>query len=189
MSFVTSHIGELYSIAAALTWSVAVIFYRKGGETVTPVAMNLFKSSFALVLFFISMAIAKVPLFNPQASVSDWLILFASGAVGIFVADTLFFAALNRIGATGSAILDCLYGPFVVIASVVYLGEPLGLPLMFALILMGMAIFLGGSEKIGPFSRGSRRWCPPQRVSPSWVTCHQSLQPHHPHPSPTQAAE
>lgn len=135
--------GETYSIICALMWAVGVILFRKSGDSVPPVALNLFKGVVALTLALITMAALGVPFFPDTASAADWAILAASGIVGIGIADTLFFISLNRLGAGRVAIVDCLYSPFVVFCSWVYLHEPLGIPLVAAIVLMGVAIFMG----------------------------------------------
>ena len=44
----------------------------------------------------------------------DWLLLAASGVLGIALADTLFFAALKRMGPGRLAVVECAYTPFIV---------------------------------------------------------------------------
>ncbi|MCK7482717.1 MAG: DMT family transporter [Candidatus Moduliflexus flocculans] len=52
-------------------------------------------------------------------------LLLLSGVLGIAVSDTLFFHALNRLGASLTAIVDCFYSPFVIALSFFLLGERL----------------------------------------------------------------
>ncbi|MBT3223509.1 MAG: DMT family transporter, partial [Proteobacteria bacterium] len=132
-----------YAISCALLWAIAIILFRKGGEQIQPVALNLFKGTVGLPLFFFSLWAFSIPFFPEDVSTKDTLILLASGAVGIAIADTLFFASLNRLGAGRSAIVNCLYSPFVVLCSAVYLGEPRGPGLVPAVLLMGLAIAVG----------------------------------------------
>lgn len=133
-------------MANAVVWAVAIILFRKSGESVTPIALNFFKNSVAVVLFVLTLPVIGVSYAPPEASLGDWLTLLASGALGIGIADSLFFASLNRLGATGSAIVDCLYSPLVVVAAFVLLGEPIRLPLAAGVALMVIAIVLGTSR-------------------------------------------
>jgi drug/metabolite transporter (DMT)-like permease len=135
--------GELYALSCALLWAVAVILFRKTGETIEPVALNLFKGVVGLALFLVTMPIFGVPWFPQGVSLADWLVLMGSGALGIAIADSVFFASLNRLGAGRSAIVDCLYSPFVVLCSALYLGEPRGPWLLPAMALMVVAILVG----------------------------------------------
>jgi drug/metabolite transporter (DMT)-like permease len=138
--------GEFLSLACAVTWAIAVMFFRKSGEHVAPVALNLFKNSVALGLFLITLPLIGVQFFPADQSMKDWLTLLASGAIGIGVADSLFFASLNRLGASNSAIVDCLYSPFVVLSAWLYLREPVGIAVMVAVLLMAGAILVGTWE-------------------------------------------
>jgi len=135
--------GELYAFSCALLWAVAVILFRKTGETIEPVALNLFKAVVGLLLFAATMLVFGVPFFPEEVPVADWLVLLGSGALGIAVADSIFFASLNRLGAGRSAIVDCMYSPFVVLGSALYLGEPRGPWLLPAMALMVVAILVG----------------------------------------------
>jgi drug/metabolite transporter (DMT)-like permease len=70
----------------------------------------------------------------------DMLLLFVSGALGIGLADTLFFMMLNRLGAALTSIVDCLYSPTVILASVIWLGESLSLLQIFGVLLIVSAV-------------------------------------------------
>lgn len=135
--------GEVYAVLAALVWAVAVILFRRSGEQVPPVSLNLFKSVVGLALFAISVPLVGSEFAPAQATAADWLILLFSGAVGIAVADTLFFAALNRLGAGRAAIVDCLYSPFIILWAVVLIDEEVGLHHLGAAGLVALAVWLG----------------------------------------------
>jgi drug/metabolite transporter (DMT)-like permease len=135
--------GEAYSALCALLWAIAVVFFRKSGEHVAPVALNFFKNTIGLGLFLITLPIVGVPYAPAERTLADWITLLASGAIGIGVADSLFFASLNRLGAGRAAIVDCLYSPFVIVCSLIYLGEPIGVLLVVAIAVMVSAILLG----------------------------------------------
>jgi drug/metabolite transporter (DMT)-like permease len=149
------HSGEFSAAFCALVWAFAVILFRRSGESVPPVALNLFKTLVALPLFLLSLPLLGVPLFDGRAS--DWAVLLVSGVLGIAVADSLFFASLNRLGAGRSAIVDCLYSPLVVLCSFVYLDEPLGPGLLVAMGLMAAAILVGAWQPGAPVPAGTRR--------------------------------
>jgi drug/metabolite transporter (DMT)-like permease len=159
-------IGELYSALCALLWASAVIFFRKSGEQVPPVALNVFKGAVSLVLFFVTMLVLRTPFRPPENSLQDWLTLLASGAIGIGIADSLFFASLNRLGASGAAVVDCIYGPFVVLCAHLYLGEPLRPTLLVATALMVTAILIGTWEPVR-VSPAVGTWAPPPAGEPA----------------------
>ncbi|HEY3358635.1 MAG TPA: DMT family transporter [Polyangia bacterium] len=136
-------IGEIYSVACAAIWAFATILFRKGGERVPPVALNVFKDVIALVLFLVTLPLLGVPLLGGGHATRDWVILLVSGAMGIGIADTIFFASLNRLGAVGSSIINSLYSPMVVAAAALYLREPLRTALIAGAVLMVGAILIG----------------------------------------------
>jgi len=157
MSLVVFHTGEFYALGSALLWAVAVILFRKSGEAVPPVVLNLFKNNFGLALLLISMVAVGSPFFPAERSAIDWWTLLLSGAIGIALADSLFFASLNRLGAGRSAIVDCLYSPFVILTAFLYLGEPLRPSLIAAMLLVISAIFVGTWEPLRDKTRLERR--------------------------------
>lgn len=123
-TFVSTHLGEILAFSTAVVWGFAVILFKKSGESVHPIALNLFKNFFALSLLIPTMIILGKDLLYP-ASYKDYLLLFFCGALGIGVSDTLFFMSLNRLGAGLSAIVDCLYSPFIIGLSILWLGDVL----------------------------------------------------------------
>ena len=135
--------GEVYSLVCALIWAVGVILFRKSGEHVSPVALNLFKNAVGLGLFLVTLPLLGVPLIPEQASWRDWTALVASGVIGIAVADSMFFASLNRLGAGNVAIVDSLYSPFVIVCAFVYLREPVTASVLGAMVLVTAAILVG----------------------------------------------
>lgn len=135
--------GEFYAASCATLWAVAVILFRIIGQQTPPVVLNLFKNTVGLVLLTVSMLVVGAPFFPEDQGYHSWVILLLSGAIGIAVADSLFFACLNRLGAGGSAIVDCLYSPFVILCAFFYLGESLKPALVLAALLVVGAILIG----------------------------------------------
>ncbi len=134
------HIGEIFALITALFWATAVILFKKSGETVHPIALNLFKSVFGGLLILPTIWIVEgtgVPSF-PRG---DALLLVISGALGIGIADTLFFMSLNRLGAALSSIVDCLYSPMVIAAAMIWLGERLSVLQIVGVVLIISAVW------------------------------------------------
>jgi drug/metabolite transporter (DMT)-like permease len=130
--------GEFFSLAAAVVWGCAVIFLKKSGETISPFDLNLFRVIVSFPLLVLVVLVAGQPLLL-DVPLADYLILFASGIIGIAISDTLFHQSLNRVGAGIAAIVDSLYSPFVVLAALLMLGERLQ-----TRQLAGMALVVGG---------------------------------------------
>ncbi len=87
-------------------------------------ALSLFKDVLAFVLFIPTALISGATLIH-DASPRDWLMLVASGIMGIGLADTIFFYSLKRLGAGLAAIVNCLYSPAVIALSLIFLSEHL----------------------------------------------------------------
>lgn len=133
------YFGETFALLTAVTWAFAVILFKKSGETVHPVLLNLFKNLLAIVLFLPTMRIFHETLAR-QAPASDYLLLLLSGALGIGIGDAMFFKSLNQIGAGLWAIVGCLYSPFIIGMSVIWLGERLGLLQIFGAVMIISAV-------------------------------------------------
>jgi len=116
--------GEFFAISSALVWALAVILFRRSGETLPAFELNLFKNFFGLVLL-----IPTILLVNgftlPGYSPTELFLVFMSGLLGIAVADTWYLKALNMMGASRTGIVSSLFSPFVIFLSAVFLGERL----------------------------------------------------------------
>jgi drug/metabolite transporter (DMT)-like permease len=117
-------LGEIFALSTAVTWSIAVILFKKSGEKVPPFALNFFRVAVSSALFVLMFLIIREPVFG-VAPLRDYLILIASGVIAIAVSDTLFHMCLNRVGAGLNAIVDGLYSPSIVFFAWLLLGEKL----------------------------------------------------------------
>ncbi len=128
-------IGILCSTGAAFFWAAAVIMFKKSGETFSPMALNLFKGVVTLFLLVPTLWCAGEPLF-PVRPANDWVLFCISGLLGITLADTFFFMALKRLGASRWAVVDCLYLPCIILISALFLNESIGLKGLFGALLV-----------------------------------------------------
>jgi len=133
------HLGEILALASAVVWAIAVVLFRISGRTVGPFALNLYKNAVALVLFVPLLPALGLPVL-PSVPASDYVLLLASGFLGIAVSDTLFFTSLNILGASLLAIVDCVYSPFIIILSFAFLGERLNPWQLLGVVLIASAI-------------------------------------------------
>jgi drug/metabolite transporter (DMT)-like permease len=140
------YLGELMSFCTAWIWAFAVILFKKSGETVHPIGLNFFKNTLATVLFLPTLWIFGETLAR-KAPLSDYLLLIISGALGIGIADTLFFMSLNRLGAALSAIVDCMYSPFVISLSFLWLGETMSIWQIVGVVMIISAVLTAAQRK------------------------------------------
>jgi drug/metabolite transporter (DMT)-like permease len=149
----TRPLGEILALASAIAWAVAVILFRISGRKVHPVGLNLAKTSLALVIMVPTLLVLGEPLL-PAVPASTTGLLLLSGLLGIAVSDTLFFYALNRLGASLTAIVDCFYSPFVIGLSFALLGERLTLvQLAGAALVVSAVLTLSKEGKIEKIER------------------------------------
>lgn len=133
--------GQIYALACALVWSFAVVLLKRSGENIGPLALNIFRVAFSLPLLLAATALMGQPLL-PPAPARDYLVLIASGTLAIALADTLFHASLNIVGAGVTAIVDTFYSPMVVLLALVLLGERIGALDWVGMLLIVGAVFL-----------------------------------------------
>lgn len=133
------YLGETIALITAFVWAVAVILFRKSGETVHPIGLNLFKDLLAVILL-LPTAWFFGEILTPRVPASEYWLLIFSGALGIGISDTLFFMCLNRIGAGLTAIVDCFYSPSIIALSIIWLGEQLSLWQVIGTLLIISAI-------------------------------------------------
>ncbi len=135
------------ALSCAVCWALAVVLFRRIGP-VDPRALNLFKNVLASLLLLITMAVTGQG-FAHSRSPEDWVRLIGSGVVGLTIADTLFFAGLQRVGASVAAVTDCVYSPTVLVLSALLLGESLraGLLLGAPLVVLGLLLVAWQSPK------------------------------------------
>jgi drug/metabolite transporter (DMT)-like permease len=133
------YIGEILSVAAAIMWAFAIVLFKKSGESVHPLALNTFKNILASLLYLPTLWVAGISLVQDYTA-SEYLLLIISGVIGIAVGDTLLFKSLNMIGAGRSALVSCLYSPFIIGLSFLWLGEKLTLVQMVGVVLIISAV-------------------------------------------------
>ena len=116
--------GEAFALLSAALWAYGVILYKRLGESVRPLALNLQKNLIVLALIVPTWWIADGGAW-PALSARELALSLLSGGIGIALADTLYFRALNLVGAGRVGILGNLYSPLVLVLSFAVLGERL----------------------------------------------------------------
>lgn len=136
-------IGEIYALLAAFTWACALVLFKRGGEHLSPMGLNLFKNLVSLSLLSATLIFYGGFFTTFQLlSLQECLLLCLSGILGIAVADSFLFASLQRIGVTRITIIDCLYSPSVLFFSWLFLSEDIGWIHLYGLILIVSGILL-----------------------------------------------
>jgi len=133
--------GEVFALACAFSWALAIILFRRAGDALPPFELNLFKNLLGFSLILPTLAVVEgfqLSAFSPQ----DIAVTMLSGLLGIAVADTWYLRALSLMGASRTGIVSGLLSPFVILLSIMFLGESLrGWQLAgFALVMAGILL-------------------------------------------------
>lgn len=111
--------GEIFALTSAFMWALAAILFRRLGDKVSPIGMNLAKGMVAIICLGILL------LLTDTGSISNRTMLFLgiSGLLGITLGDTFYFMSLIRLGPRLSLILTTLIPVATIFFAVLFLGE------------------------------------------------------------------
>jgi len=129
-------------------WALAIVLFRRTGDSLPAFEVNLFKNLLGFALLVPTIAVFEGPRL-PQFPWPEILTALVSGYLGIAVADTWYLRALHLMGASRTGIVASLLGPFVILLSVLFLGESLrGWQLFgFALVMAGILLVTWRSKR------------------------------------------
>jgi drug/metabolite transporter (DMT)-like permease len=134
-------IGELCAILSALAWAVGVIFYRQLGARLPPLQLNFLKN-----LLVMAMLLPAIPLVHglaiPNFTTLQVAAAVGSGVIGIGLADTLYFRALNELGAARMGVLGNFYSPLVIVFSFFFLGERLSAWQLLGFVMVSVGVWV-----------------------------------------------
>jgi drug/metabolite transporter (DMT)-like permease len=141
-------IGEILSIGSAACWAAGVILYRQLGEMLPPLTLNFLKN--VVVLGMLVPVIAWLYAAHPpQMTATQIALCMFSGLLGIAIADTLYFAALNAVGAGRMGVIGNFYSPFVLALSFGFLGERLNMLQGVGFVLVSAGVLLVARPEAG----------------------------------------
>jgi drug/metabolite transporter (DMT)-like permease len=117
---VDANVGIVAALGSSASWAVGSILFAGLGKRLRPVGLTLAKGAISVALLAVVLAVSKPVAPIPPRSLN---LLILSGILGIAVGDTLFFAALQRLGASVLVLLFALGQALTVILAVLRLGE------------------------------------------------------------------
>jgi drug/metabolite transporter (DMT)-like permease len=115
----TEWIGITAALGSAASWAAGSFLFKRIGDSVSPFGMTLVKGVIGIVFLLAALhlagptSIATVPL----------LYLSLSGVLGIAVADTLFFAALQDLGPVALVVFFMMGQIVTALMALFWLGE------------------------------------------------------------------
>jgi len=133
--------GEFFALSSALFRELAVIMFRRTAHALPAFELNLFKNLLGFALLIPTVAFVE-GMQIPDYPLKDVGIALLSGYIGIAVSDTWYLKALHLMGASRTGIVASLLSPFVILLSVLFLGESLrgGQIAGFALVMAGILL-------------------------------------------------
>lgn len=154
-------LGISLALAAAAVWAVAPVLYRRGVERVSYTGLGAFRC----VGYLLSAGLYLLAVRGPSGFVPlpwrDLLPAMVSGVIWLVAGDLCYFAALHKLGVTVGVPVTSAFPVVVVMASWVFLDEPVHLSVFLAAACTVLGIYLlsprgEGSEGSQPrdFRRG-----------------------------------
>lgn len=132
------YIGEIAAIGAAIVWACATWIYGQFGHRFSAMQLNIIKGLIASVMMLLVMPLIPMPDF--ELSANHFWILAISGIIGIAVGDSAYFAALKRIGANKTLLLESLAPPLSGVLALMFLGAALTLQSWLGVVITTLAV-------------------------------------------------
>ena len=135
------YLGYFCSLLCGFFWAYGLILFKSLATPLNPSAINFFKNTLGLILFFLfGLYLEEASLFSYESSEMNLLLI--SGFLGIGFADSLALYTLNKLGGSTFAILETTYSLFVLILSALLLGEWLNFFQAIGAFLIIFAVFI-----------------------------------------------
>jgi drug/metabolite transporter (DMT)-like permease len=132
------YLGEAAALSAALVWAVATWIYGRFSHQFSAMQMNIVKGTVASVLMLLVLPALPFPELKVESQ-HIW-VLAVSGVIGIAIGDSAYFAALKRIGANKTLLLESLAPPLSGILALMLLGSALTLQSWLGVIVTTIAV-------------------------------------------------
>lgn len=136
-----AYVGQLAALSAALFWALATLLYSRAGSHLNAAQLNLVKGLVAVPLLALA-ALLSGDFLSFDGSTAAWLLL-ASGVIGITIGDTLYFAALRRLGPWHTMLLEYLAPPFAAVLALLLLQQGMSwMEVIAALVVIAGVIWV-----------------------------------------------
>lgn len=155
----TNFQGELFALGAAFLWAVSAVLYKTLGKSIRPLELNLIKAVVGFILLA-STSLLIAESFNSLSPMAT-LALAVSGAVGIGFGDTMFYEAINRLGAQRTLLVCTLAPPLTVILAWIFLRESLTFYSWIGILITTLGVAWVVTEK--------NKSDPEQKIRFSWL--------------------
>jgi drug/metabolite transporter (DMT)-like permease len=122
--------GELFMLAAVLSWSAYTLIGRNAMKTLSPLVATSYASLWGLLMLAV-VAVPELPGYDwNRFTWSVFGALLYIGAFGTVIGFVWYYEGVKRIGASRAAIFTNLVPVFGVLLAALLLGEPLTLSMI-----------------------------------------------------------
>jgi len=132
------YLGEMAAVAAALVWAIATWIYSQFSHQFTALQLNIVKGTVASAMMLLVLPMMPMPEF--EISSDHIAVLAVSGVIGIAIGDSAYFAALKRIGANKTLLLESLAPPLSGVLALVALGSALSFQSWLGVFITTLAV-------------------------------------------------
>jgi drug/metabolite transporter (DMT)-like permease len=130
---------EVAALGAALCWAITPLLSTTPSSHLGALAFNRLRQASVAALLALYVFVSG----RAQAVETSALIaLLISGAVGIFIGDSLLFLTLNRLGPRRSGILFALNAPLAALLGWLFLGEVLSFQAALGVLITSAGVLL-----------------------------------------------
>ncbi|MGV2986342.1 DMT family transporter [Vibrio sp. E150_011] len=131
-------VGELSAIGAAIVWALATWIYSQFSHHFSALQLNIIKGVIASLMMAMVLPLMPAPTLSIEPQYL-W-VLGISGVVGIAIGDSAYFAALKRIGANKTLLLESLAPPLSGVLMLLFLGVTLQLQSWLGVVITTVAV-------------------------------------------------
>jgi drug/metabolite transporter (DMT)-like permease len=155
---VASILGDFGGLLSAMCWAATGLLIRAFGVGINAVTINALRSTIAgLAFLLVWPLLSEVGPIQPIAAV----LLVVSLIAGLAIGDSLYFAAIPRIGVARAMPISMAYPVLTAALAVTFLEESMGLTSAIGMLATLVGVYLVASpaaRSAAPGSAGSVYW-------------------------------
>ncbi len=134
------YLGEISALAAALVWALATWIYSQFSHQFSAMQLNIVKGVIASAMMFSIIPFMPLPERGWVIESEHILILAFSGVIGIAIGDSAYFAALKRLGANKTLLLESLAPPLSGVLALIVLEAELSVKSWLGVVITTAAV-------------------------------------------------
>jgi drug/metabolite transporter (DMT)-like permease len=135
-----SFVGESAALSAAVVWAIATWIYGQFSHQFSAFQLNYIKGVVASTLMVVAIVFTGAYDGLAEMQAEHIWILAVSGVIGIAIGDSAYFAALKRIGANKTLLLEALAPPLSGVLALMVLGTQIPMLSWLGVLVTTMAV-------------------------------------------------